>query len=241
MKNLEVWQAVLPFPQAVLDILSEALSDAEWERASRSAVAEVGTRFRCSRGLVRHLLGRRLGVPPKEIVIDIEEGGRPRLRGPEPCRFSVSHSRDCLVIAIADTDWLGIDVEHSRSDTDLAAIVRRFFRPDERETWEHLDEASRTAAFLRLWTRKEAILKALGLGLTGLDHLSVDPGEAIPQPVRWIAGDPDAPKRWWCHSWSPTPGFLATLATTVQPADVSPRLWEPGQTELFSGFKRGTA
>ncbi|HOY65815.1 MAG TPA: 4'-phosphopantetheinyl transferase superfamily protein [Candidatus Ozemobacteraceae bacterium] len=230
--NLEVWQAVLPFPASVLDLLSESLSTAERERATRSAVADVGIRFRSGRGLVRHLLGRRLGVPPESLVIDVEEGGRPRLRGPEPCLFSVSHSRDCLVIAIADTGRLGVDVEHSRPDTDIAAIVRRFFRPDEREAWDHLDEGSRTAAFLRLWTRKEAILKALGLGLTGLDRLSIDPGEALSHPVRWLAGEPDAPERWWCHSWSPAPGVLATLAATACPTEVSPRSWNPAQTGL---------
>ena len=251
--GIEVWQAFLPFPSESVSHLSTYLSDSERKRAARLLDPEAGDRFRCGRGLLRHLLGRRLGRLPEELVLKTETGGRPYLDetpGIQPSVFSISHSHDILLIAIHDSGLLGVDVERIRPNTDMAAIVRRFFRPDEREAWERLPAADREAAFLRLWTRKEAILKALGCGLTGLDRLSVSLEEGTPHPVTWLADDPLAPGRWWCHSWVPiravsspgtgacqatnegnpsssAAGSLATLAFVGSPPAFTPRIWHP--------------
>lgn len=189
----------------------------------------AGDRFRCGRGLLRHLLGLRLGVAPTDLVFLTEAGGRPYLEctpGNRPAIFSLSHSHDIISIAISSSGPLGIDVECLRPGTDKDAIVRRFFKPVEREAWDRLPAGAREAAFLRLWTRKEAVLKALGLGLTGLDRLSVSLEESLDRPVVWLADDPGASERWWCSSWSPASGYLTTLASIGNPAELSIRTWD---------------
>lgn len=226
--NLEVWQAFLPFSSETIFRLTGHLNDAERERAARLVNPNVGERFRCARGLLRHLLGRRLGLPPRDLVFAVEPGGRPYLEctcNKVPPVFSLSHSHDCIAIAIADTGPIGIDVERIRTGTSMDAIIRRFFKPAERDAWETLPAADREPAFLRLWTRKEAILKAIGLGLPGLDKLVISIDDGIPHPVLALEGDPQAPSRWWCSSWAPSPGYLATLAATAEPVAFTPRVW----------------
>lgn len=228
--NLEVWQAFLTFPAETVSRLSGHLNDAERDRADRLVNPEIGDRFRCARGLLRHLLGRRLGLDPRKLVFAVEPGGRPYLEcasGKTSPVFSLSHSHDCIAIAIADSGPIGIDVEKIRSGTSMDAIIQRFFKPVEREAWETLLAADCEPAFLRLWTRKEAILKALGLGLTGLDKLTVSLEDKVPRPVLALDGDPQAPSRWWCTSWAPAPGYLATLAATGEPAPFHPHPWPP--------------
>lgn len=236
--NLEVWQAFLPFPAETVSRLTDHLNDAERDRAGRFVNPDVGERFRCARGLLRHVLGRRLGLPARDLRFAVEPGGRPYLEsasGETPPAFSLSHSHDCIAIAIADAGPIGIDVEKRRAGTPMDAIIRRFFKPAEHEAWEALPEAERKPAFLRLWTRKEAILKALGLGLTGLEKLTISLEDGVLRPVLTLDGDPQAPARWWCTSWIPAPGYLATLAATGAPAPFHPHLWPPSDTASKRG------
>ncbi len=227
---IEVRQAFLPFPVETVSLLADHLNDAERDQANRFVNPEIGNRFRCARGLLRHLLGRRLGLPPRDLVFAVEPGGRPYLEcasGRKSPAFSLSHSHDCIAIAISDSGPIGIDVEKIRAGTSMDAIIRRFFKPVEREAWEALPAAVREPAFLRLWTRKEAILKALGIGLPGLEKLTISLEDGVPRPVLALDGDLQAPSRWWCTSWTPAPGYLATLAATGDPAPVHPHPWPP--------------
>ena len=226
--NLEVWQAFLPFPGETFSRLVSHLNAAEQDRAARLVNPGHGDRFRSARGLLRHLLGRRLGQHPRDLVFAVEPGGKPyleRLSDKTPPAFSLSHSHDCIVIAISDSGPIGVDVEKQRAGISMDAIIRRFFKPVEHEAWEALPPAERHSAFLRLWTRKEAILKALGLGLSGLDKLTIGIDDGISHPVLALEGDPQAPSRWWCTSWAAAPGYLATLAATGEPAPFHPHPW----------------
>lgn len=228
--NLEVWQAFLPFPPETVSRLIVHLNDAERDRAARLVNPHAGDRFRCARGLLRHLLGMRIGLDPGDLIFAVEPGGRPyleRISGRTPPAFSLSHSHNCIAIAIADSEPIGIDVEKLRSGISMDAIIRRFFKPIEREAWEALPAADREPAFLRLWTRKEAILKALGFGLTGLDKLTISLEGGVCRPVLALDGDQQATARWWCTSWNPAPGYLATLAATGTPAPFHAKTWPP--------------
>jgi 4'-phosphopantetheinyl transferase len=109
---------------------------------------------------------------------------------------------------------VGIDVEQMRPTIDAASIVDRYFSAGERATWHSLPEHARLAAFFRCWTRKEAYLKARGIGLaSGLDRFEVSfaPGE----PARLLQRDPtdsDAP---W-HMYDVSPGGDYAAACVVE-------------------------
>ena len=130
------------------------------------------------RPAVRAALLRLLGVDD----LDVDERGRPWSPG---VSFSVSHSGSLGLIAIAEGEQrIGVDVEQFRGRRDVRALADRFFHPDEAAAI-----GDDRAAFFRCWTRKEAVVKALGLGLAHpLDSFVVDFDATGPRPVRGVPG-----------------------------------------------------
>lgn len=96
------------------------------------------------------------GIPKEAQVLEKTELGKPYLKNHPHIHFSLSHSGSWAVCAVGD-EPLGVDVELPRCTIEIA---KRFFRPDELPETEDSDQ------LLRLWTAKEAFLKAIGTGLT---------------------------------------------------------------------------
>jgi 4'-phosphopantetheinyl transferase len=158
------------------------LSAPEQERAERFLREQDGRRWALSRGLLRTQLGRYLRINGAELLLVIGEHGKPELAGagPLPC-FNLSHSGEIVLYAFSATDPVGVDVELSRPSVDEVAIARRMIGTAEAERLSALDDrALRAEEFLRLWTRHEAELKCLGVGIGG--ELRGDP-----RPRPWIA------------------------------------------------------
>jgi len=114
--------------------------------------------------------------------------------GPD-LRFNLSHTAGAALIAVAPGREVGVDIERNRPLEDLKAMAHTIFSEEELALWMKLPEADRRAAFYRVWTRKEAYLKAIGLGLYRvLQDVTVPtsivalegPGQA--QLVRDVAG-----------------------------------------------------
>jgi len=126
------------------------------------------------RATVRRLLAVYLQTQPEAIRFVQGAHGRPALAAPH-AGFDInwSHSGECLVLAIARRlPVLGVDFERHRSRARALQLARRFYHPDEAEQLARLPASSVSDGFLRLWTAKEAVLKALGEGLRfGLDRV----------------------------------------------------------------------
>lgn len=153
---------------ADLDAAAEdeaVLDEAERARAQRFAFDELRRRFRQSHAFLRRALGEVLGVAPASLRFSIGDAGRPYLAGGGP-DFNLSHSGRWAAVAISPRGRVGIDVEVVRPMTDLWGVARSVFTPAECEVLVPLAEAQRLAPFFRGWTRKEALLKASGLGIT---------------------------------------------------------------------------
>lgn len=160
--TVHVWHARL----GQLDGAVAALDD-EVAHAGRFRRDDDRRRFLTGRALARGVLGGYLGRPPTEISLAVTAFGKPYLRrdgGPD-LRFNLSHSGNLVALAVGIRDEVGIDVEaEPLGNADgLAPIV--LSRP-ERRSYEELPEGLRPAALLRCWTRKEALLKASGAGLS---------------------------------------------------------------------------
>ncbi len=172
--EIHVWRADLDLPPAALAECRETLNAAERARADRLLRAEDRLRFMAARGLLRRLLGWYLQAPPDRLEFSYRERGKPFLAGvfPGPIpHFSLSHCREQALFAFALDRELGVDVEGIREEVDGPAILRRYFHPKEFARLEGLTEAQGRREFFRLWTRKEAWLKARGEGLSEMDRL----------------------------------------------------------------------
>ncbi|KAB2835928.1 4'-phosphopantetheinyl transferase superfamily protein, partial [bacterium] len=180
--EVHVWRAELDVAAKTLAELRGLLSEDERARADRFVRAEDRLRFTAARGLLRRPLGWYLQTPSEKIRFAYGPQGRPELAAETPgvgLRFNLSHSGEIVLIAFARDREVGVDVEALRAPVDEAALARRYFRSEESARLAELPEAERRREFFRLWTRKEALLKAKGLGVRAIE---IDP-EADPEFV----------------------------------------------------------
>jgi 4'-phosphopantetheinyl transferase len=133
--------------------------------------------FIVSRGLRRQVLSTLLCEKPERVQFTSGEGGKPHLVMPGAPDFNLSHSGEFVVMAVADSGHVGIDLEVLREVRDMGGIATRFFHPDEAAAWENLGPAARLDGFFVLWSAREAAMKCAGLGLArGLSITRIDAG-----------------------------------------------------------------
>jgi 4'-phosphopantetheinyl transferase len=115
------------------------------------------------------------------------------------------------LVAVTSGGEVGIDVERVRPMPDALRLAERFFSTAESDVLKELPPPEQGAAFLNLWTRKEALAKATGLGITNsLTRFEVAMGaEAV---VQAIDGDARLAAQWTLRSFKPAPGYLAAAA-----------------------------
>lgn len=153
-----------------------------------------------------------LGIEAGEVVLVEGAHGRPRLAPMHGAslNFNWSHSGDHALIAVAHGVAPGIDLERRRPQPRALLLARRFFDHDEAESLAALPDEARAAAFLELWTAKEAVLKAHGHGISyGLQRLRILSTPERLQLVRFEGEDTSA---WQLQRLAVAPSLIATLA-----------------------------
>jgi 4'-phosphopantetheinyl transferase len=200
------WLPLCPGPATIPDP-EQVLSAEERRRAARFRFPEHATRFLVCHAALRRILGQYLGQPPESLEFVAPESGKPRLAGDSTLSFNLSHSRDAALIAVAPGLEVGVDVEAIRPDFAVDDVAR-LFTSHERELLGRMDTpGARALMFYRLWTRKEAVLKAEGSGLGGLEHLDIS--GSPPEPARFPADG----ERWWrVEDLEVECGYAAALA-----------------------------
>ncbi len=186
------------------------LDQAERRRAARFVSSPARHQFVCARTILREILGRYLEKEPADLVFATEAGGRPYLEG-QQLDFNLSHSGDWLVLAIGQGCRVGVDIEGYCPSNSHEAIVGQHFSRPEQEQWQSTAPEGRAKVFARIWTRKEAALKAVGVGIidelamldttgeTSLGHslaklnLQTDMTVNLPQPLHLTLHDLPSP------------------------------------------------
>jgi len=177
LTEVHVWSAGVDRPEYELAWFSRLLTPEERARADRYRFAGARDRFVVRRALRRWVLARYLGADPATIVFTAGTHGKPELADEGDLRFSESESCGLALIAVARGAEVGVDVERVRPVNGAEQIVERFGTPAEREAYERLGPEDRHRGFLRWWTAKEALVKALGSGLDDrLASLGLEPG-----------------------------------------------------------------
>lgn len=144
---------------------SACLTADEQARAARFHFERDARHWAVGRSLLRRTLGAYLGADPSGLHFETGPFGKLSLPS-SPLRFNLSHSGSVLLIALAWDKDVGIDVEHLRSDFAAEELSALVFSPKEQAALCRVLPAERHPAFLRLWTAKEAYVKALGTGLS---------------------------------------------------------------------------
>lgn len=137
------------------------------ERAARFHFERDRRRYLAARLALRIVLADMLGVSLDEISLGEDEHGKPCLVSPGPgLHFNVSHSDSVALIALSDAAPVGVDIEVTRGLDDADSLAADCLSPAELPEWRGMAATARNRRFLDLWTRKEALLKAIGLGLS---------------------------------------------------------------------------
>ena len=160
-----------------LAIAPHALGDDELARADRFLCARTAATYRAAHTLMRRVLSHyRPACAPADWRFTTNPWGKPAAAAPMPApAFNLSHSGDCIAIAVSDCE-VGVDIEHVRPMPQFDEVARYVFHPDELRWRARQPDPLR--AFFRLWTLKEALLKATG---TGFSH--------PPRELSWHALD----------------------------------------------------
>ena len=194
--EIHVWEFCSEMADWPREDVAALLSADERERAARFHFQRDTQRFSVTRARMRSILGMYVRSDSHELKFSYAERGKPSLQMKTDLLFNVSHSGDRAVLAIASAREVGVDIEQIRDNVECEQLAERFFSPGERRLIRELDENQKLTAFFRLWTCKEAFLKAHGAGLSrSLSSFEVHLGSAPGQLLR-VRGDAEEERRW---------------------------------------------
>lgn len=192
---VQLWFVRPPAEPGATERLRRLLSPDEVARAARFRLEADRAGYVGLHAAARIVLGARCGRSPASLAFHRLEGHKPVLADADGLHFSLSRSRGIALIGVA-TAPLGVDVEVIRPMPDSHAIARRFFAPGEAAALAELPAAERLEAFFACWSRKEAFVKAIGLGLAApLDRFELDMDPSHPALLS-VEGQAGAAATW---------------------------------------------
>ena len=216
--DVDVWLGSLEQPPAIVESLRNLLSMDERARAARFHFEKDRRHFIVARGGLRKLLGGYLGIAPAIIRFDYADHGKPSLADeilPQltPLRFNLAHSGGLAVYAFTGLGEIGVDLEQIKPEFTGNDIARRFFSAAEVASLDQLAPEARALAFFTCWTRKEAFIKANGLGLSlGLDQFDVTLSPDEPAALLGTRWDENEAARWSLRALEIGQGFVGAVA-----------------------------
>lgn len=220
---VHVWVLDDALVEPVCSTLARTLSPDERQRAQAYRLERHRNGFIARRSLLRWLIGCYLNCKPESLRFSVTPFGKPVVQWPHAARiaFNVSHTDGMTLIAFAWNCRIGVDVERRVDGLDLGGVGRGIFSLVEQEA---LDQARPDAAatLLSIWTRKEALLKALGMGLSGEPSTYTTEGDLLPGAGHWCASHHGkAISGWTCLDLVVGPDVRAALAVSLEDASVT--------------------
>jgi len=159
----QLWRFRLDLAAAELDTLQTLLNREELQRAERLRIPDKRAQFIAARGRLRQILARYLGQPPGQFEFAYGEHGKPHLPSAQ-FAFNLAHAGHWGVLLVSGAGEAGVDVEVLDRDLEHDKVAAHYFSDAERALWQRCSPGRRARGFFRIWTRKEALLKAAGGG-----------------------------------------------------------------------------
>jgi len=161
--EIHIWHQDLALSSAEEKEKTQLLSLDEKARASRFRFPIHRRRFIAARSFLREILGLYLNISPAEVHFSYNEHRKPAISHPT-LHFNLAHSNDIAVVALTQQFDIGVDIEKLQDDY-KENLAKRFFNAKEYAALMNLPAQERISGFFRLWSRKEALIKAIGKGL----------------------------------------------------------------------------
>jgi 4'-phosphopantetheinyl transferase len=224
-----VWRAALDQPANVIAKLAPLLSEDEYQRAMRYYRPVDRDRFIVGRGILRKIISAYLALPPGQLQFTYNEYGKPAVSDDQNDRdlnFNLSHSAELILYAVTIGRVVGIDIEYIREDFATLEIAEHFFSKDEVAALKSLPTDQRTIGFFNCWSRKEAFIKAKGMGVSyPLDRFTVSLAPDEPPALLKVDDDNREVARWKMCELKPGAGYAAALIAAEPPITLKQRHW----------------
>lgn len=211
--EIDLWRVNLEQDPASIDSLFELLPSDEKDRANKFVFAKDRLHFIAARGELRKIIGGYLGMSPEEVKFSVRHYGKPYLSSDdEGLKFNLSHSRGIALIAVSGGREVGVDVECVNTDFDVFSIAPSVFSAAEVERIRSLSSDVQAETFFAGWTRKEALLKAMGDGLSSPEELQTAISSIGADEVVFRSSENGKYTDWSLTSFELDGGFKAALA-----------------------------
>ena len=204
--EVHLWLIPTNQPEDVQNRAYATLDTDEKARADRFRVDHARQQHIIAHAALRTLLAEYQQIPARDLRFMQGERGKPVLETshhPAPLHFNLSHSGEYALLGLCRDHPLGVDIEQKSTIRDAPGLIKRFFTSIEARQLEGLSGAALLDRFYRLWTCKEALLKAEGVGITGgLDGFAINLEQYLPLSTKWHKTKHD-------HVWS-NPDWMLT-------------------------------
>jgi 4'-phosphopantetheinyl transferase len=222
--QVDVWRVSLDLPTDSVKLLESSLSADESQRAARFHFPADRDRYIAAHGCLRDVLARYIHCRPDQLNFSTNQYGKPALRD-HKLEFNLSHSGDFALVAVTRKCKVGVDVERIRLNIEVESIATRYFSQREVSELMSLPSNQRALAFYIGWTRKEAYIKAQGLGLSlPLESFDVALTPNEPAILRATRPDPQEAARWTLRSLEIDPHYESAVVAEGQRVEF--RLWD---------------
>lgn len=230
-RDVHIWQLSLAQSSATINQLRQLLSADEEERSRRFHFEVDRQHFIAGRGCLRIILSRYLKIRPAEIEFTYTDYGKPQIAKSEASEqslnFNLAHSRGVALYGFTLLGEIGVDIEYVRPEFPDEEIARRFFSASEVACLGNLPIETRPQAFFNCWTRKEAFIKAKGVGLSlPLDQFDVTLDPAEPAALLRTSWNENEAAHWSLRAIETTPGYAAAVAVRAHDWELSFRRFE---------------
>jgi len=194
--EIHLWLCEINGLKDCSNTFEKSLSIDELEKANKFVFGKDKLSYIISRGTLRKILSKYLNVSPKLIQFGYNQYGKPFIHFPEKGRlkFNLSHSNEYCLIAINKEMETGVDIEWINKDLEPNDIAHNYFSAQELSNFKSIDKGNQLEAFYKIWTRKEAFIKAIGKGLSiPLDSFDVTIDDFKPK-IKRIDGEKNISK-----------------------------------------------
>ena len=210
--EIHLWQICLnQFPPIQL---FSWLDPIEKQRAQQLKSETLYRRYVIAHAAMRDILSKYLGSTPASINLIQPPNQKPSIDSAQnqiDLEFNLSHSHEIAILALSRSLVIGVDIEHIRNIPDIAQLAKRFFTLSEYEILLGSPADKQLSLFFKIWTTKEAFLKAKGLGISHhLDQFSVKLNNHQ-EPIG-ICGSKSGIEPWILQRLVTFPGYESTLA-----------------------------
>lgn len=162
--RVDIWVFELSQPEEVLTDCWYSLASNEKERARSFHTPFLQQAYTISRGFLRSILSQYLNIAEHKLEFIYNEQGKPLLDPKYSIHFNLSHSGNKAIIGISCSGSVGVDIEYIDKTIDVQELSFLVLDTEEQSLFSNLPDDHKHEMFFRIWTRKEAFAKCLGLG-----------------------------------------------------------------------------